>query len=99
MCRVSVWDSATASRADGLWEAAVAGRAGEAAVKLKSKTATWSSTTESFELDLLEVHKLFILVVLEDSLGPERHETTIFFSSRQPCPTTSCEHEVHPEVS
>ncbi|CAB1117800.1 unnamed protein product [Ectocarpus sp. CCAP 1310/34] len=53
-CGVSVWDSATASRADGLWEAAVAGKAGQAVVRLQSKAATWSSTAESFELDLLE---------------------------------------------
>ncbi|CAM9584892.1 unnamed protein product, partial [Ectocarpus sp. 8 AP-2014] len=53
-CGLTVWGSATASRADGLWEAALAGRAGQAAVRLQSKAATWSSTTESFELDLLE---------------------------------------------
>lgn len=56
--RVPVWDSASASRSDGLWEAAAAGRAsGEAAeiVELHSKTAVWSPTTKSFELDVMEV--------------------------------------------
>lgn len=55
MRRVTVWDSANATGGDGLWEAATAGRVGEAAVELHSKPATWSSTTKSFELDLLEV--------------------------------------------
>lgn len=51
-----MWDSAAnASHGDGLWEAAAAGRVGKAAVELHSKPATWSSTTKSFELDLLEV--------------------------------------------
>lgn len=55
MRRVAVWDSANASGGDGLWEAATAGRVGEAAVELHSKPATWSPTKKSFELDLLEV--------------------------------------------
>ena len=55
MRRVSVWDSANASSADGLWEAATTGRVGETAVKLHSKPAAWSPATKSFELDLLEV--------------------------------------------
>lgn len=53
-----MWNSASAIPPDGLWEAAAAGRAGgEAAtvVKLNSKTAAWSPTTKSFELDVLEV--------------------------------------------
>eukprot|EP00903_Cladosiphon_okamuranus_P016208 g14956.t1 len=50
---VSVWYSANPTD-DGLWEAVAAGRVGEAAIELHSKPATWSSTTKSFELDLLE---------------------------------------------
>lgn len=55
MRRVSVWESANASGANGLWEAVAAGKVGEAAVELHSKPATLSSTSKSFELDLLEV--------------------------------------------
>ncbi|CAN0526505.1 unnamed protein product, partial [Ectocarpus sp. 12 AP-2014] len=86
-CGVPVWDSATASRADGLWEAAVSERAGQAAVRLQSKAATWSSTTESFELDLLEAWR-------PGRLGakmPTRTEpvsATAATASSQPAPET-----------
>lgn len=52
---VSVWDSTDGSNADGLWEAAAAGRVAEGVTELQSKPAAWSPTTKSFELDLLEV--------------------------------------------
>lgn len=59
VARVSVWESSRASPADGLWGAAAAGRVDETAViELKSKPAVWSSTTKSFELDMLEVRLL-----------------------------------------
>lgn len=55
--RVPAWDAGKGGvSADGLWEAAGDGRVGDGeATELKSKAPVWSSTTESFELDLMEV--------------------------------------------
>lgn len=53
--RVFVWDRATGASANGLWEAAAAGKVNEDAFEVHNKAAAWSSTTQSFELDLLEV--------------------------------------------
>ncbi|CAM9599390.1 unnamed protein product [Ectocarpus sp. 6 AP-2014] len=86
-CGLTVWGSATTSRADGLWEAALAGRAGQAAVRLQSKAATWSSTTESFELDLLEAWRPGRL----SAKMPTRTEpasATAATASSQPAPET-----------
>ncbi|CAM9235093.1 unnamed protein product, partial [Laminaria digitata] len=51
---ISVFDRATGSRGDGLWQAAADGKVSEDAFELHSKAAAWSSTTGAFELDLLE---------------------------------------------
>eukprot|EP00752_Nemacystus_decipiens_P009234 g8248.t1 len=83
MRRVTVWDSANASGADGLWEAAAAGKVGEAAVELRSKQATWSSTTKSFELDLLEAWRPGQI----DTMGGEEAAVAVSTSS-QPAPQT-----------
>ncbi|CAM9393900.1 unnamed protein product [Ectocarpus fasciculatus] len=87
-CGVLVWDSATANRADGLWEAAVAGRAGEAAVKLQSKAATWSSTTESFELDLLEAWRPGRLSARTPTRTESASAAAAAATSSQPAPET-----------
>lgn len=63
-CRISVWDRATRGRADGLWEAAAGGKVSKDAFELHNKAATWSSTTKSFELDLLEVMRQSVLKAL-----------------------------------
>ncbi|CBN76936.1 hypothetical protein Esi_0024_0069 [Ectocarpus siliculosus] len=86
-CGVTVWGSATASRADGLWEAALAGRARQAVVRLQSKAATWSSTTESFELDLLEAWRPGRLSAKMPT-QTEPASATAATASSQPAPET-----------
>lgn len=50
-----MWESASASRSDGLWEAAANGSVDDEVIELRNKAAVWSSTRKSFELDMLEV--------------------------------------------
>lgn len=86
-CRISVWDRATGSSADGLWEAAAAGKVNEDAFEVHNKAATWSSTTQSFELDLLEV--MLNIVVLKPSklhLAQNKISSTLYFDAlMEPC--------------
>lgn len=53
--RVPVWVSSEVDGPDGLWQASAQGRVREGATKLLNKTAVWSPSKNTFELDLLEV--------------------------------------------
>lgn len=64
-----MWDHVTRGHADGLWEAAADGKVSDDAFELHSKAATWSSTTQSFELDLLEVTRQSISKPSNVALG------------------------------
>lgn len=82
-----MFDRATGSRGDGLWQAAADGKVSEDAFELHSKAAAWSSTTGAFELDLLEVTRhtvVFESVKLALSKKPLASTAVYFYPLWEP---------------